>query len=67
MIFFQVASILFFLAFSLADEDFSSSVINGEDASIEDHPYMAKVYTLFIPTCGSAILNSRNVLTVKIN
>lgn len=57
--------VLFLSTSALASEDISKAVINGEDASIEDHPYMAKVHTLFIPTCGSAILNSRNVLTVS--
>lgn len=56
---------LFLLTSALASEDISQAVINGEDASIEDHPYIAKVHTLFFPTCGSAILNSRNVLTVS--
>lgn len=57
--------VLFLSTSALASKDISKAVINGEDASIEDHPYMATVHTLFIPTCGSAILNSRNVLTVS--
>lgn len=69
MKFIQFTSILLtfliLFVFSSADEDISKSVINGEDASIEDHPYMAHVYTLFLSTCGGSILNSRSVLTVS--
>jgi hypothetical protein len=45
----------------------SEFVVNGEDASIRDHPYMAKVWNLRFPSCGGAILTSRSVLTVSFN
>lgn len=48
-----------------ADQNVAEFVVNGEDASIEDYPYMAKVWNLFFPACGGAILNQRSVLTVK--
>ncbi|XP_070495323.1 chymotrypsin-2-like [Chironomus tepperi] len=57
---------LFLLSFSLYpsfQEEISSNVINGEDARIEDHPYMAHVYSLMLPTCGGSILTRRSVLT----
>jgi secreted trypsin-like serine protease len=69
MKFVQFTSIILLISLifsSHADEDISKSVINGEDASIEDHPYMAHVFTLFMSTCGGSILNTRNVLTVKL-
>lgn len=69
MKFVQFSSIilLIFLIFSSsAYEDISKSVINGENASIEDHPYMAHVFTLFLSTCGGSILNTRSVLTVSV-
>jgi secreted trypsin-like serine protease len=57
-----------FLAFaasiSSADDAPSSFVLHGEDASIRDFPYMAKVWNLNWPACGGAILSQRSVLTV---
>lgn len=50
---------------STFQEEISSYVINGEDARIEEHPYMAHVYSLMLPTCGGSILTRRSVLTVK--
>jgi hypothetical protein len=51
---------------SSADQAVNEFVINGEDASIKDFPYMAKVWNLNWPACGGAILTSRSVLTVSI-
>lgn len=66
MKFHAVVSILFVCAFyASADQDASPFVVNGEDARIEDFPYMAKVWNLRYPLCGGAILTSRSVLTVR--
>ncbi|KAG5669743.1 hypothetical protein PVAND_000037 [Polypedilum vanderplanki] len=46
-----------------AEEEISQYVINGEDTSVQDHPYMAHIYTTFLPTCGASILSQRTVLT----
>lgn len=68
MKFIKLTSIFLISTLALAsNEEISQTVINGEDAFIEDHPYMGIIYTLFLPTCGSSILNSRSVLTVKIS
>lgn len=61
-----IISILFVCAFyASADKDASPFVVNGEDARIEDYPYMAKVWTINYPLCGGAILTTRTVLTVS--
>lgn len=67
-----IAVASFLLAFSAVhlsadslDLDVDSFVVNGEDALIQDYPYMAKVWTVNFPTCGGAILSPRNVLTVS--
>lgn len=70
MKFIAVTSILFlslaiFSSAEKEEEEISQHVVNGEDANIEDHPYMANVFTLGLPTCGGAILTSRSVLTVS--
>lgn len=66
MKFIVLASFLTFLAVSTsADQNVSEFVVNGEDASIRDFPYMAKVWNLNWPACGGAILTSRSVLTVR--
>jgi secreted trypsin-like serine protease len=54
-----------FVAFASCDEEVSSFIINGQNASIEDFPYMAGVFTRGWFTCGGAILNSRTILTVR--
>lgn len=48
----------------LSAEEISGSIVNGEDASIQDYPYMAKVWVTFYAMCGGSILSSRSVLTV---
>lgn len=66
MKFHAAVSILLVCAFyASADQDASPLVVNGEDARIEDYPYMAKVWTLNFPLCGGAILTTRSVLTVR--
>lgn len=61
-----MATLLAFSAvYSSADQNVDRFVVNGEDALIQDHPYMAKVWNLNYPTCGGAILSPRNVLTVS--
>lgn len=64
---FVVATFLTLVAVSSsADQAVSEFIVNGDDASIRDHPYMAKVWHLNLPSCGGAILTSRSVLTVRI-
>jgi hypothetical protein len=61
-----LVSIIFaFAVLPSFQEGISQHVINGEDAAIEDHPYMAHIYTTFLPTCGAAVLSQRSVLTVR--
>lgn len=65
---FGVALILAFAIFSAsADQDLSKFIVNGEDASIKDFPFLAKVWNLNWAACGGAIISTRSVLTVKIN
>jgi secreted trypsin-like serine protease len=62
---FQVTALFITLFISISQcEQISNFIVNGEDASVQDHPYMAKVWVATFPMCGSAILNTRSVLTV---
>ncbi|CAO1422979.1 unnamed protein product [Diamesa serratosioi] len=38
-------------------------IVGGQDATVEDHPYMAAVLNLGLPGCGGAIISTRSVLT----
>ena len=53
--------------FSSGYEIVSEQVVNGEDAAIQDFPYLAKVWNLNWPACGGSIITSRSVLTVSFN
>jgi hypothetical protein len=65
---FAIASFVAFCVINAsAEEIISPFVVNGVDASIEDHPYMAKVWNLNWPACGGSILTQRSVLTVRKN
>lgn len=50
-------------------EDFSSFVVGGENATIDEFPYMAGIIDtsvdLKLADCGGAIINTRSVLTVR--
>lgn len=48
------------LATSESGEQF---IIDGEDASIEQYPYMAGIMNFGFSNCGGSIISSRNVLT----
>lgn len=66
MKFIAIAAFFAFCAtLSSADEAVNEFVLNGQDADIRDHPYMAQVWTLVLPLCGGAILTQRSVLTVS--
>jgi len=56
------------VALARCDENISNLVVNGMDAHILDHPYMAGIHVWFqnswAPFCGSTIINRRSVLTV---
>lgn len=54
------------LVFSANCEDSTSYIVGGEDAAIQDHPYMAGVFLFGFPLCTGAIISSRTVLTVRI-
>jgi secreted trypsin-like serine protease len=56
-----------FIVFASCDEEVSTFIVNGRNASIEEFPYMAGVFTRGWFTCGGAILNSRTILTVRMN
>lgn len=65
MKFVLITSLLLILSISSTfQEEISSYVINGEDARIEDHPYMAHIFTLMFATCGSSIITPRSLVTV---
>lgn len=53
----------FFVALSSSSENGAEFIIGGEDASIEQYPYMAGVLNLGVKYCGGSIISSRNVLT----
>ena len=43
----------------------SNFVVGGENATIQDYPYMAGVLNFGIPSCGGSIITARSVLTEK--
>lgn len=51
------------VAAASASEDLSSFIVNGEDASIHQYPYMAGVFNFGWPSCGGSIISARSVLT----
>lgn len=55
------ASALLFCSVNGAES--SQFIVGGEDATVEDHPYMAGVFVLGFPLCTGAIISSRSVLT----
>jgi hypothetical protein len=59
-----VVSLLFAYVSCLNDEG-SSFIVGGSDATIEDYPYMAGINNLGLASCGGSIINSRSVLTVR--
>jgi secreted trypsin-like serine protease len=62
-----IASILIFLAVSsTSQEEISQLIVNGENARVEDHPYMVNVASTGLSYCGGAILTARSVVTVRI-
>lgn len=52
-----------FVCLVTSNETNGGFIIDGEDASIEDYPYMAGILNLGISSCGGSIITSRNVLT----
>jgi hypothetical protein len=64
---FKAIALIIFCSFICASsqEGISQHVVNGEDARIEDYPYMAHIFTTRLPTCGGAILTPRSVLSVR--
>lgn len=38
-------------------------IVGGQDANIEDHPYMAAIFNFGLKSCGGSIINTRHVLT----
>lgn len=53
------------LAVVRADEENSAFIVRGEDATIDQHPYMAGVLNEGRFTCTGAIISPRSVLTVR--
>lgn len=54
-----------FVAFAASADEGSNYIVGGEDASIEEYPYMAGVVNLGFSSCGGSIITSRSVLTVR--
>lgn len=46
-------------------EDNSAFIVRGEDATIEQYPYMAIIFNQGRFTCTGAIISPRSVLTVR--
>lgn len=46
-----------------SSDNVSGFIVDGEDAFIEDYPYMAGIMNLGLSSCGGSIINSRSVLT----
>jgi hypothetical protein len=67
MKFLLCASSLLVLAVGLSsqDEGVSQLIVNGENARIEDHPYMVNVASTGLSYCGGAIITQRSVVTVS--
>lgn len=63
----KVVCLLLTLAVVLAasSEDTSNFIVGGEDATIQQYPYMAGVFNLGLHTCGGTIISASNVLTVR--
>lgn len=65
-----VSCCAFILSFALSKaEDISSFIRGGENATIDEFPYMAGIvdkgaFETSI-TCGGAIINARSILTVR--
>lgn len=53
--------VLAVLAVVAADK--TAFIVGGQDATVEDHPYMAAVFNFGLPSCGGAIISTRSVLT----
>lgn len=47
----------------LVSGDPAGFIVDGEEATIEEFPYMAGVVNLGLTSCGGSIINSRSVLT----
>lgn len=60
-------SIFFLVAFIItpaySNEESSSFIIGGSDASVEHYPYMAGVMNFGMTSCGGSIISPRSVLT----
>jgi secreted trypsin-like serine protease len=52
------------LSFGLKNNEISSFIIGGENATVEEYPFMAGVHYRGDHICGGAIITSRSVLTV---
>lgn len=54
---------LILLTSSVKSEEISSTIVNGENARIQDFPYMATVSLGPITICGGSIISSRSVIS----
>jgi secreted trypsin-like serine protease len=58
--------VIFVVSFSFAStEESSSFIVGGEDATVEEYPYMAGILNFGLSGCGGTIINQRSVLTVR--
>lgn len=48
---------------AVVSADKTAFIVGGQDATVEDHPYMAAVFNFGLPGCGGAIISTRSVLT----
>ncbi|KAG5669744.1 hypothetical protein PVAND_000038 [Polypedilum vanderplanki] len=64
MKFIALTSFFFICLISFSfQEELSQFIVNGENANIQDHPYMVNIASTGFSYCGGAILTQRSVVT----
>lgn len=48
---------------AVVSADKTAFIVGGQDATVQDHPYMAAVFNFGLPSCGGSIISTRSVLT----
>lgn len=62
----KLATFVLFTFFGIvSSKNASSYIVGGNDASVENYPYTARILNFGIPSCGGAVISARSVLTVS--
>lgn len=59
----KLVIIVVFAVLAVVSAEKTAFIVGGQDATVEDHPYMAAVLNLGLPGCGGSIISTRSVLT----